>query len=131
MAAPLQSFIDDPMSTAEQFDVVSGMHIQRSLVNESLTRLPYTRFIFDDAVLRTRVSITGIRQRVVRGETRGHYVCVIGEVVGETRGHRSDKRQERRRYWKSSNIFWFHVESVVFHLRPIVFPAIFMRLLSW
>lgn len=34
MAAPLQSFIDDPMSTAEQFDVVSGMHIQRSLVSQ-------------------------------------------------------------------------------------------------
>ena len=33
MAAPLQLFIDDPMSTAEQFDV-SGMHIQRSLVSQ-------------------------------------------------------------------------------------------------
>ena len=32
MAAPLQSFIDDPMSTAEQFDVVSGMHIQITIL---------------------------------------------------------------------------------------------------
>jgi len=42
MAAPLQSFIDDPMSTAEQFDVVSGMDIQRSLVSQQPTTMVVT-----------------------------------------------------------------------------------------